>query len=42
VEAALAETRANNLMDDMRMSAKQRLEEFLLRAGPGLRHEAKQ
>jgi uncharacterized protein (TIGR01244 family) len=41
VEAALAETRAINLMDDMRMSDTQPLEEFLGRAVPGLGHPAK-
>ena len=40
-ETALAETRAINLMDDMRMSDKQPLEEFLGRAVPGLAHPAK-
>ena len=38
VETALAQTRAINLMDDMRMSDKQPLEEFLGRAVPGLAH----
>ena len=37
-ETALAQTRAINLMDDMRMSAKQPLEEFLARTVPGLAH----
>jgi uncharacterized protein (TIGR01244 family) len=40
-ETALAQTRAINLMDDMRMSDKQPLEEFLGRAVPGLAHPAK-
>ncbi len=38
VETALAQTRAINLMDGMRMSDKQPLEEFLGRAVPGLAH----
>ncbi|MHB1313304.1 MAG: protein tyrosine phosphatase family protein [Gemmatimonadaceae bacterium] len=38
VATALAQTRAINLMDDMRISDKQPLEEFLGRAVPGLAH----
>jgi uncharacterized protein (TIGR01244 family) len=41
VDVALAQTRAINLMDDMRMSDKQPLEEFLGRAVPGMAHPAK-
>jgi uncharacterized protein (TIGR01244 family) len=41
VETALAQTRAINLMDDMRMSDTQPLEEFLGRTVPGLGHPAK-
>jgi hypothetical protein len=37
-ETALAQTRSINLMDDMRMSDVQPLEEFLGRAVPGLAH----
>ena len=37
-ETALAQTRSINLMDDMRMSDKQPMEEFLGRAVPGIAH----
>ena len=39
-ETALTQTRAINLMDDMRMSEKQPLEEFLARPVRGLAHPA--
>lgn len=38
VETVLTQTRAINLMDEMRMSEKQPLEEFLARPVPGLAH----
>jgi len=41
IETALAQTRSINLMDDMRMSDTQPLEEFLGRPVPGLAHPAK-
>jgi uncharacterized protein (TIGR01244 family) len=40
-ETALAQTRAINLMDDMRMSETQPLEDFLGRTVPGLAHPGK-
>jgi uncharacterized protein (TIGR01244 family) len=40
-ETALAQTRSINLMDDMRMSDVQPLEEFLGRAVPGIAHPGK-
>ena len=41
VETVLAQTRSINLMDEMRMSEKQPLEEFLGHAVPGLAHPNK-